>query len=87
MHVHDLVPYLQGEGDSKHDFGHEIHHFSFSSEHEDEFFSTSSSSSGKRKANSPFAEPSKVDLVKKTKKELGIVDPLDGIKAHTEESN
>ncbi|GAA5962260.1 hypothetical protein JCM3765_004723 [Sporobolomyces pararoseus] len=70
MHVHDLVPYLQGG--SKHDFGHEIHHFSFASESEDEFWKAGSrGSKGKER----------------TKKELGIVDPLDGIKAHTEESN
>lgn len=32
MHVHDLVPYL--EGGQHHDFGHEIHKFSFGSETE-----------------------------------------------------
>ncbi|GAA6019343.1 hypothetical protein JCM11491_000901 [Sporobolomyces phaffii] len=69
MHVHDLVPYLQGN----HDFGHEIHHFSFASESEAEFFKSASGGRGKSKD--------------RTKKELGIVDPLDGIKAHTEESN
>lgn len=71
MHVHDLVPYLQGG--SKHDFGHEIHQFSFASESEEEFFKMGTSGKGRNK--------------ERTKKELGIVDPLDGIKAHTEESN
>lgn len=67
QHIHDLVPYLQGG--KKHDFGHEIHSFSFGSESEDEFVGM-----GGKKA-------------KDVKKALGIVNPLDGIKAHTEESN
>lgn len=67
QHIHDLVPYLQGG--KKHDFGHEIHSFSFGSETEDEFVGM-----GGKKA-------------KDVKKALGIVNPLDGIKAHTEESN
>ncbi|GAA5908587.1 retrograde cargo receptor ERV46 [Sporobolomyces salmoneus] len=71
MHVHDLVPYLQGG--TKHDFGHEIHGFSFASETEEEFFK------GGKKGTKGSRE--------KTKKELGIVDPLEGVKAHTEESN
>ncbi|GAA5938031.1 retrograde cargo receptor ERV46 [Sporobolomyces koalae] len=69
MHVHDLVPYLQGG--NKHDFGHEIHGFSFASETEDEFFRSGSSRTNRER----------------TKKDLGIVNPLDGMKAHTEESN
>ncbi|CEQ41120.1 SPOSA6832_02814, partial [Sporobolomyces salmonicolor] len=68
MHVHDLVPYLQGG--NKHDFGHEVHHFSFGSETEDEFFRGGAGRG-----------------LKQTKRELGIVNPLDGIRAHTEESN
>ncbi|GAA5870619.1 hypothetical protein JCM1840_004818 [Sporobolomyces johnsonii] len=68
MHVHDLVPYLQGG--NKHDFGHEVHHFSFGSETEDEFFRGGAGRG-----------------LKQTKKELGIVNPLDGVRAHTEESN
>ncbi|GEM11224.1 cell cycle checkpoint protein rad17 [Rhodotorula toruloides] len=67
QHIHDLVPYLQGG--KKHDFGHEIHSFSFGSESEDEFVGM-----GGKKATD-------------VKKALGIVNPLDGIKAHTEESN
>ncbi|BGP03775.1 ER-derived vesicles protein erv46 [Rhodotorula toruloides] len=67
QHIHDLVPYLQGG--KKHDFGHEIHSFSFGSESEDEFVGMG----GKKAAD--------------VKKALGIVNPLDGIKAHTEESN
>lgn len=67
MHVHDLVPYLQGG--NKHDFGHIIHHFSFGSEMEEEFVGV---------GGMGLAE---------TKKALGIVNPLDGMKAHTEESN
>lgn len=63
MHVHDLVPYLQGG--KNHDFGHIIHRFGFSaeSEHDD---STESD---------------------RMKRSLGIVNPLDGVAAHTEESN
>ena len=68
MHVHDLVPYLQGG--NKHDFGHEIHQFSFGSETEDEFFGVYG---GKG--------------VEETKKSLGISNPLNGMRAHTEESN
>lgn len=67
MHVHDLVPYLQGG--NKHDFGHVIHQFSFTSEMEEEFLDTGG-----------------VGL-EETKKSLGIVNPLNGMKAHTEESN
>ncbi|KAK4046029.1 ER-derived vesicles protein erv46 [Microbotryomycetes sp. JL201] len=67
MHIHDLVPYLQSG--SKHDFGHRINHFRFSSETEDEFVGR-----GGVTAES-------------TKKSLGIVNPLDGYEAHTEESN
>lgn len=67
MHVHDLVPYLQGG--NKHDFGHRINHFSFSSETEEEFV-------GKGGMG-----------VEETKRSLGIVNPLDGLSAHTEESN
>jgi len=62
MHVHDLVPYLQA--DHKHDFGHELHSFSFGSEYEADFAGAG-----------------------ETKRRLGIKDPLEGIKAHTEESN
>lgn len=68
-HVHDLVPYLQGS--SKHDFGHEVHHFSFGSETEEEFLKGYTAGSG----------------IEETKKSLGIVNPLDNVKAHTEESN
>ncbi|KAK4046515.1 ER-derived vesicles protein erv46 [Microbotryomycetes sp. JL221] len=67
MHVHDLVPYLQSG--NKHDFGHHINSFYFSSETEDEFVGR-----GGVTATS-------------TKKVLGIVNPLDGYEAHTEESN
>lgn len=67
MHVHDLVPYLQGG--NKHDFGHVINHFSFSSETEEE-----------------FVGPGGRGLAE-TKRSLGIVNPLDGLRAHTEESN
>lgn len=35
MHVHDLVPYLQGG--NKHGFGHVMHKFAFESETEEEF--------------------------------------------------
>ena len=69
MHVHDLVPYLQGGG--KHDFGHVINGFSFASETEEEFFREGRGGKGREK----------------TKKELGVMDPLEGVKAHTEESN
>ncbi|GAA5895627.1 hypothetical protein JCM8208_005284 [Rhodotorula glutinis] len=62
MHVHDLVPYLQA--DHKHDFGHELHSFSFGSEYEADFAGAG-----------------------ETKRRLGIKDPLEGLKAHTEESN
>lgn len=68
MHVHDLVPYLQAE--HKHDFGHELHAFSFGSETEAEFVGH-----GAWKG------------ADETKRNLGIVNPLDGIRAHTEESN
>ncbi|GAA5833692.1 hypothetical protein JCM11251_003206 [Rhodosporidiobolus azoricus] len=71
QHLHDLVPYLQGEGGSKHDFGHIIHRLDFGSETEAEFLSAYGSGAG----------------VDETKRSLGIVNPLDGIKAHTEESN
>jgi len=67
MHVHDLVPYLQGG--TKHDFGHRINRFSFGSETEDEFKGVGG-----------------LGAVQ-TKRALGIVDPLEGISAHTEESN
>lgn len=67
MHVHDLVPYLQAG--NKHDFGHNIHRFSFMSEAEDEFVGVGGMG------------------LEETKKSLGIVDPLEGIKGHTEESN
>ncbi|KAK4698971.1 endoplasmic reticulum-Golgi intermediate compartment protein 3, partial [Phenoliferia sp. Uapishka_3] len=67
MHVHDLVPYLQGG--NKHDFGHVINHFSFGSEMEEEFVAMGGVS------------------LEETKKSLGIVNPLDGMRAHTEESN
>ncbi len=67
MHVHDLVPYLQGG--TKHDFGHKINRFSFGSETEAEF----------KGVGGVGAE--------QTKRSLGIVDPLEGISAHTEESN
>ncbi|KAL8279228.1 hypothetical protein RQP46_008265 [Phenoliferia psychrophenolica] len=67
MHVHDLVPYLQGG--NKHDFGHVIHHFSFGSEMEEEFVGVGGMG------------------LEDTKRSLGIVNPLDGMKAHTEESN
>jgi len=63
MHVHDLVPYLQGG--SNHDFGHIIHKFSFGSE----------------------GEELAMNEAERFKKALGIVNPLDGVKAHTEESN
>ncbi|GAA5868039.1 hypothetical protein JCM8547_000786 [Rhodosporidiobolus lusitaniae] len=56
---------------NKHDFGHVIHRFGFASETEEEFLSGYSGGKG----------------VDETKKSLGIVDPLSGIKAHTEESN
>ncbi|GAA6042893.1 hypothetical protein JCM8097_002756 [Rhodosporidiobolus ruineniae] len=69
MHVHDLVPYLQGG--QKHDFGHVVHHFSFGSESEEEFLNAYGADQG----------------IDATKRSLGIVNPLDGIKAHTEESN
>lgn len=68
MHVHDLVPYLQGG--NKHDFGHVIHRFSFGSETEEEFF-TGQGGEG----------------IEETKRGLGILNPLDGLMAHTEESN
>ncbi|CAD6576591.1 MAG: hypothetical protein CYPHOPRED_006042 [Cyphobasidiales sp. Tagirdzhanova-0007] len=65
MHVHDLVPYLQGG--NKHHFGHVIHRFSFGSEeeqwHENE------------------------QQTERLKKSLGIQDPMNGLAAHTEESN
>lgn len=67
MHVHDLVPYLQGG--NQHDFGHIIHKFSFGSDSEEEFIGVGG-----------------VDA-EATKKGLGIINPLDGQKAHTEESN
>ena len=67
MHVHDLVPYLQGG--NKHDFGHTIHRFSFSSETEEEFLDVGGAG------------------IEATKASLGIINPLDGTKAHTEESN
>ncbi|KAI5481274.1 COPII-coated vesicle membrane protein [Pseudohyphozyma bogoriensis] len=67
MHVHDLVPYLQGG--NKHDFGHIIHQFSFQSETEEEWVSHGGKS------------------LEETKAELGIVNPLNGMRAHTEESN
>ncbi|SGY84777.1 BQ5605_C009g05719 [Microbotryum silenes-dioicae] len=67
MHVHDLVPYLQ-DG-KRHDFGHHIRHFSFASEHEEEFVSVGGRS------------------LEQTKKDMGIVNPLDGVKVHIEESN
>ncbi|GAA5902473.1 hypothetical protein JCM6882_002762 [Rhodosporidiobolus microsporus] len=70
-HIHDLVPYLQGEGGQKHDFGHIVHRFSFGSETEEEFLNAYGSGAG----------------VDETKRSLGIVQPLEGIKAHTEESN
>lgn len=67
MHVHDLVPYLQGG--KKHDFGHLIHKFSFGSEAEEEFVGAGGME------------------IEETKRGLGIINPLDGQKAHTEESN
>jgi hypothetical protein len=77
MHVHDLVPYLQGG--NKHDFGHEIHKFSFASEFEDEYFKQATTSSS--------SNSNSIKGKDKIKKELGVIDPLEGIKAHTEESN
>ena len=65
MHVHDLVPYLQGE--HHHDFGHVVHRFNFGSE--EEHLGTAAAETERLKGS------------------LGIVDPLNGIKAHTEESN
>ncbi|GAA6017482.1 hypothetical protein JCM10207_008242 [Rhodosporidiobolus poonsookiae] len=56
---------------SKHDFGHVVNAFSFGSETEDEFLNEYGSGRG----------------IDETKRSLGIVNPLDGIKAHTEESN
>jgi endoplasmic reticulum-Golgi intermediate compartment protein 3 len=61
MHVHDLVPYLQGG--NKHDFGHHIHEFYFTSEEGETEDST------------------------RIRNELGFVNPLNGVRAHTEESN
>lgn len=65
MHVHDLVPYLQGG--NHHHFGHVVHRFSFGSEEEQ------------------FAENEQE--TERLKKSLGIQDPLNGMAAHTEESN
>jgi len=65
MHVHDLVPYLQGE--HHHDFGHVVHRFNFGSE--EEHLGTAAAETERLKGS------------------LGIIDPLNGIKAHTEESN
>lgn len=65
MHVHDLVPYLQGG--QHHDFGHIIHRFNFGSEEE--------------------AVGRNAYETDRLKNSLGIQDPLNGIKAHTEESN
>lgn len=65
MHVHDLVPYLQGG--QHHDFGHVIHRFNFGSEDE--------------------AVGRNAYETERLKGSLGISDPLNGIKAHTEESN
>jgi len=65
MHVHDLVPYLQGG--NKHHFGHVIHRFSFGTEDEQ--------------------IESNVVETERLKRSLGIEDPLNGLAAHTEESN
>ncbi|GAA5993626.1 hypothetical protein JCM11641_001033 [Rhodosporidiobolus odoratus] len=56
---------------NKHDFAHVMHKFSFGSETEEEFLNEYGAGQG----------------VDETKKGLGIVNPLEGIKAHTEESN
>ncbi|KAL7413427.1 ER to Golgi transport-related protein [Mrakia frigida] len=64
VHVHDLVPYLKSGG--HHDFGHEIHRFSFGPEGQ-----------GVSTITKKMIE---------VKKKLGIFDPLQGVKAHTEES-
>jgi len=61
MHVHDLVPYLQGG--KQHDFGHMIHKFYITSE-EEEFWTAES---------------------ERLKKQVGMFNPLDGLRAHTEE--
>ncbi|KAH8916695.1 DUF1692-domain-containing protein [Atractiella rhizophila] len=68
MHVHDLVPYLQGG--KQHDFGHIIHRFSFGTGQE-----------------GGYEDDSSYSKQKKYREQLGIVNPLDGLRAHTEESN
>ncbi|KAN0060602.1 ER-derived vesicles protein erv46 [Thecaphora frezii] len=70
MHVHDLVPYLTGTGAEHHDFGHFIHAFGFASENE----SGTSGVSGRTVDDADI------------KRRLGVKDPLEGVRAHTEHS-
>ncbi len=71
MHVHDLVPYLAGTGAEHHDFGHVIKHFSFGSDAE--YHMSKVRGSSKLESNG-------------VKEKLKIKDPLEGLRAHTEES-
>ncbi|EPQ29536.1 uncharacterized protein PFL1_02755 [Pseudozyma flocculosa PF-1] len=74
MHIHDLVPYLSGTGAEHHDFGHFIHEFSFASENKAQGGSGWGRSSGQTVTDAEI------------KKRLGVQDPLNGVRAHTEKS-
>ncbi|PWN45193.1 ER to Golgi transport-related protein [Ceraceosorus guamensis] len=75
MAIYDLVPYLAGNKEANHhDFGHIIHELSFGTQ--EEFIATQTWNNVNPLAKRP----------KTAKQRLGIVDPLQGVRAHTEKS-
>lgn len=84
MHMHDLVPYLQGEGKDIHNFGHIIHTLRFASA--EDFRNTkarkfSSSSSSADKDEQPLTGDEIV------RRQASIRDPLEGEVRTTSKSN
>lgn len=75
LHMHDLVPYLRGEGKDTHNFGHTIHTLRFAS---DEDFGRTKARKGQD------AYLSADDLVRT---QLAITDPLEGEVRTTSKSN
>ncbi|WFD01301.1 ER-derived vesicles protein erv46 [Malassezia yamatoensis] len=73
VHTHDLVPYLQGQGDEYHHFGHVIHEFSFGTMNE-------------FRAMRGLSKAQRALKGRSRKQELGIADALEGRQAHPEQS-
>ncbi|CAD6890185.1 unnamed protein product [Tilletia controversa] len=102
IHTHDVVPYLAGKGASHHDFGHTVHAFGFGSAEEFDTIDWVHNFRVLKqggKLPSPVKGKSELTVAARgkgsdagipgspVKARLGVIDPLAGVKAHTETSN